>query len=106
MLQLDGLMICVTRGDTAWLTLRFEGLVPSDGTEAWATLKRHVGDAVPIWKKRLVVVGGAVTLRLTTADTELPFGLYRWDLRLRMDGETLTPFSPQIFEIAEVVGDA
>ncbi|MEG1892072.1 MAG: hypothetical protein RSB91_05425 [Clostridia bacterium] len=106
MLALNELNIRITRGDTAWLMIQLSGDVPADGTEAVITLKRGQLEATPIWVKREQVRGGVVTLRLANEDTELPLGAYRWDMRLKMDGEIVTPFTPRRFEVVEAVGDA
>lgn len=110
MLELNGLSVRITRGDTAALAVTLTGDVPPNGSRAIVTLKRAVGTAA-IWEKRLSVQDGVVSITLAHEDTNITPGEYRWDMRLIMyaanglPAEIITPFTPQPWRVLEVVGD-
>lgn len=105
MIDIHGTEICISRGDTASISFCLSGNVPSDGTIAIVTLKKHVGAENKLWEKRLTVSGGQVALTLGSADTDLAPGDYTYDLRLVSADEVITPLPPQLFRVIGVVGD-
>ena len=107
MLNLDGLNIEVTRGDTGSIRVSFIGEdIPEDGTIALVTVKK-AADTEEIWRKEIQVENGSCLIPLTAESTMLDFGQYRWDLRLLYeDGSVYTPMAPAKYTISPVIGDA
>ena len=107
MLNLDGLNIEVTRGDTGSIRITFIGEdIPEDGTIALVTVKK-AADTEEIWSKRIEVENGGCVIPLTQESTTLDYGQYRWDLRLIYeDGAVYTPMPPAKYTITTVIGDA
>ena len=105
MLRVDDKKVFVSRGDTGYLTVRFDGVIPSDGTQALVTLKENPNKLPVLWEKQLLVQGGQLLIRLTTAETNFTPDRYFWDVRLFLGGEIVTPVEPQDFVILEVVGN-
>lgn len=105
MITVSGTKVDISRGDTALLTLTFDGAVPGDGTVAVVTLKRNKADPDSLWEKRMTVADGSVTLSLTAQDTDQTPGPYWWDVRLFSGESVTTPLGPQILNILEVVGE-
>lgn len=108
MLNVKGLDIGVTKGDTGQFTITFSGDdAPENGCIILISLKKTKTSEQCIWEKRMVVAENVVTVTLTSADTELPFGQYWWDARIIFrDGTVYTPMLPASFRVLEVVGDA
>ena len=106
MIWIEGRHIRVSRGDTARIRIELEDGGALEGAQAAVTVKRRPGDSRALWQKRLTVAQGAVALDLTRADTDHRPGVYWWDLRLTLpDGGVQTAFTPDVFEICEVIGD-
>lgn len=108
MLELNGLNIEISKGDTGSIRVTFVGTdVPEDGTIALVSLKNATNDDEPIWEKAIQVVNSGCVIPLLHEDTSLPFGTYKWDLRLIYgDGGIYTPMKPAKFIVAERVGNA
>lgn len=107
MLNIDGLDISVSRGDTGTITITLTGDVPADGTTALFTVRKSVDmtDSA-VLEKELTVSSGQVVIDLSSSDTDIPWFAYCWDLRLIYEnGDVFTPFAPAVFEVCEVVGD-
>ena len=109
MLNVDGLKISISRGDTGTITITFTGQdTPPNGTIALVTLQKTMDSEGPIWEKRLEISGGRVTIPFYSADTvELSRGKYCWCLRLLYEnGDVYTPMDkPQEFEILPASGE-
>lgn len=108
MLNVDGLDIGITRGDTGQFTITFTGDdKPENGCVILVSLKKTKTSTYPLWEKRLIVNNDTITVTLTSADTDLAFGQYWWDARITFrDGTIYTPMAPASFKILEVIGDA
>ncbi len=106
MINLKGMEIYISRGDTALIDIDLSGDVLPEGTTALVTVSRKPGADRALWEKTIAVQNGSVELSLQSADTDYSPRVYWWDLRLKTpDGQVQTPFPPQPFEILEVVGD-
>lgn len=108
MLNINGTRIEITRGDTGQFTITFTGDdKPADGSTILVSLKKTKTSDDLIWEKRYAVANDTVTVTLTGADTNLPFGQYWWDARIIFrDGTVYTPMAPASFRVLEVIGDA
>ena len=102
MLEVNGLKISISRGDTGSITVTFTGEdAPADGTIAQVELMRTMDSPDPLWVKQLEVVNSMVTIPFTAADSDYPRGMYCWILRLLYaNGDRWTPMEkPQEFRI-------
>ena len=84
--------------------------IPEDGTEFLFTVKVDVERPRAVIKKKVRIWNGFATVTLPARDTAyLPFGEYKWDIRLlfpNVDGlDVNTPFNSQSFFVTEVVGN-
>lgn len=108
MLEVNGLKISVSRGDTGSVTVTFTGQdTPPDGTIALVVLQKTMDCPEPIWEKRLTVLNGRVTIPFFSGDTNFLRGMYCWCLRLLYEnGDVYTPMEkPQAFEILAASGE-
>lgn len=108
MLNVEGLKISISRGDTGSITVTFTGQdTPPDGTIAQVTLQKTIDSEDQIWEKRLTVSSGRVTIPFYTEDTNLTRGKYCWCLRLLYaNGDVYTPMEePQVFIILAANGE-
>lgn len=108
MLEVNGLKISVSRGDTGSITVTFTGQdTPPDGTIALVVLQKTLDSEKQIWEKELAVASGHVTIPFYTEDTNLTRGMYCWCLRLLyVNGDVYTPMEkPQEFEILPANGE-
>ena len=107
MLDLKGLNIFVSKGDTGNITVTFTGEdTPPDNTIALVTVKKTADREEHIWEKELTVTNARVVIPLRTVDTDLAYGRYYWDLRLLYDnGDVYTPMKPAEFRVVETIGD-
>lgn len=108
MLEITGKKIDISRGDTGQFTITFTGEdKPADGTNVWFSLKKTKNSENVLFEKHYTVHEDKILVRLTSNDTDLPFGQYWWDVRIRFpDGSIYTPMLPASFRILEVIGDA
>ena len=108
MLEITGKKIDISRGDTGQFTITFTGDdKPGDGAAVLVSLKKTKTSDDVIWEKRYTVSNDTIIVTLTSSDTDLPFGQYWWDARIRFqDGTIYTPMLPASFRILEVIGDA
>lgn len=118
MLQIKGLHIRLSRGDSACITIEAAGLELSELDRAVVTVKKTPDSPIPIIENTLSAYDGVFVWEIGSADTVHLSGMYYWDLRfiigsIHDSGEIvengariITPFSPQPFEIMEVIGDA
>lgn len=104
MLEVRGLDIRISQGDTATILIGLQNEEPIEG-EAVITLKRNVGDRMNVWEKRVHIVDNEVPVYLESADTNLPARVYWWDVRLLLDGAVQTPWKPHRLEVMEAIGD-
>ena len=100
--------IHLTRGDTLTLEFQFEGDVPVGDDQLFFTVKKdpHSTSCI-IEKPAEMIAEDTARISLAVEDTaHLPFGKYWWDIRIfYADGEVVTPLSPALFFIEEVVGN-
>ena len=95
MVIVEGTTIRMTRGDTATLTIHFDGDIPEDGTLCVMSVKTNVFASTPLIEKSLPVEDGAVTFDLLAEDT-IPLAVGEW---------VATPFMPAPFIVLGVVGN-
>lgn len=106
MFKIEGTKIAISRGDTKSFTVTFKNDVPPDGTIARVSMQKTISKDPNLWSKDIPVSGGAVTIDISSSDSNYPFGEYVWDLRLLyQDGNIYTPINPSPFIIKGVVGD-
>lgn len=107
MLNIDGLNVEVTRGDTGQFTITFTGTdKPENGCVILVSLKKTKTSQTPLWEKRLTVNNDTILVTLTSEDTSLEFGQYWWDARILFrDGTVYTPMNPASFKVLEVIGN-
>lgn len=108
MLEVNGLKISVSRGDTGSITVTFTGQdTPPDGTIALVVLQKTVDSESPLWEKNLSIENGRVTIPFYPEDTNFRYGAYCWCLRLLYaNGDVYTPMDrPQAFEILPANGE-
>lgn len=103
-------MIAVSRGDSAFFDINFDGDIPADGTNAVFTVKKDIGGKPAggaVLRKHVKVSGGVAPIDLFSQDTnKLEPGNYLWDLRVLFSGtEVGTPVKPSRFTVMEAVGD-
>lgn len=108
MLEVKGLEISISRGDTGSITITFTGQdIPPDGTVTLVCLNKTL-DSCPIWEKKIPIENGRVTIPLYSEDTRgLSRGDYVWCLRLMYeDGDIYTPMKkPEKFIILPANGE-
>ena len=105
MLDMCGLDMRISQGDTAVIHIVLENEQTLENALAVVTLKRNVGDRICLWEKRIEVENNQIELPLTKADTNLPARMYWWDIRLIMGDAVQTPFGTHRFEVVEAIGD-
>ena len=108
MLETDGLKISVSQGDTGTISVTFTGQdIPPDGTIAKVILQKTQDSVEPLWEKLITVEGGRIAIPLFTEDTDYPYGLFCWCLRLLYEnGDVYTPMEkPQAFRILPAGGN-
>lgn len=93
MIEVDGLKISASQGDTGSVTITFTGQdVPPDGTRFRMTLKKTIDSEAPVWEKTIAISGGRVTIPFYEQDTNLGRGQYFWIPRLLYEnGDRWTP---------------
>ena len=88
MLELNGNNICLTRGDSAYLTVQLVRSVPGEPVAGYGM---QAGDSLKLTVKRNAradaaiqkVLRGTQCFHLIPSDTaELPFGCYHYDVQL------------------------
>ena len=128
MFYIDGGDVYIHRGDTASFDIVFGdsqgsspnqisakevygiNWIPEDGTPIRFSVKCDTGRLRPVIQKDYNIFNGFVTIDLLSADTGvLPFGEYKWDVRLSFtDADMIdwnTPFNAFSFIVCEVVGN-
>lgn len=110
MVTINGYDIALTRGDTLFLRIELSGRALPDGTDAVFTVKKDVRSTEPILQKRFGASDGSVSILLSPRETNLPPGVYFWDVRLQIPHpaggyEVLTPMAYAAFAVLETVGD-
>ena len=94
MLDVNKLKISISRGDTGSVTVTFTGEdTPDDSTIALVILQKTEDSEETIWEKRVTIGNAQAVIPFRTEDTiDLPYGEYRWMLRLLYeDGSVYTP---------------
>ncbi len=119
MFEIKGRRIRLTRGDTAEILIRAEGVTFEPEDRAIFTVKEEADERRPKVEKVVTPAqDGLCTILLESEDTaDMRPGAYVWDIRFALgctlDGEgqiqnaasVITPFAPQPFEVLEAVGD-
>lgn len=99
-------MMAISKGDSGYFTITFEGDIPDDGTDVIFTIKQKL-DGPSQLIKHIGVADGAVLVGLTSQDTnKLEPGKYYWDIRVIFsDVDVVTPMKPGLLQVLEVAGD-
>ena len=119
MFEIKGRRIRLTRGDTAEILIRAEGVTFEPEDRAIFTLKREARAREALVRLTAAPdADGRCAFALQSGDTgALEPGAYWWDVRFvlgaKLDGAgdvtdgtaVITPFPPQPFELLEAVGD-
>lgn len=109
MLDVKGLKIWLSRGDTGSVTVTFTGTdVPDDTVTALIVFQRGETSEESIWEKRIRVSSAQVVIPFATYDTnDLAPGKYKWILRLLYeDGSVYTPMEKyEDFTVCPAGGD-
>ena len=110
MRRFDGLNIEVTRGDTLSFRVNITGRELPEGTIGLFTIKQRPKDEVVVVEKRIPIVDGAISIILTSEDTDITAKTYYWDLRVLMpngDGSfnVQTPMEYAAFTTLEAIGN-
>lgn len=119
MFEIKGRRIRLTRGDTAEILIRAEGVTFEPEDRAIFTVKEEADERRPKVEKMVTPAeDGLCTILLESGDTaDMRPGAYVWDIRFALGctldeaGEiqdavsVITPFAPQTFEVLEAVGE-
>lgn len=107
MLYIDGNIIRLTRGDTAYLTVPIvtesgEEYVMQSGDILSFSVKKNESMDEYLFQK---VVTGSNAIHIEPNDTtNIPFGKYRYDVQLNLaSGDVFTVIEPNTFEIMKEV---
>lgn len=109
MVRFDGYNIELTRGDTLMIRIDLFGRDLPEGTQAVLTVKKNVRSAEKLICEWFDASQEALSICLTPEKTDLPPGVYVWDVRLRIplaDGsfEVVTPMDYAAFAVLSAVG--
>ena len=93
MLEVNGLKIFISRGDTGSVTVTFTGTDVPDDTVTALVILQKTDRSESIWEKRLPINSAQVVIPFRSIDTrERAHGEYRWILRLLYEnGDVYTP---------------
>lgn len=110
MVKIDGCDIQLSRGDSLFLRIDLAGRDLPDGTDAIFTVKKNVKNDEILIQKRVNASAEVVSILLSSRETDLPPGVYYWDLRLLIPLPSggygvETPMDYAAFVVTEVVGD-
>lgn len=107
MIVVDDKTIKLSKGDTLYLGISFNGDVPSDDTIAIFSIKQNSRNPESIIEKTHYIDDGKIDIILESEDTNsLDVGNYIWDVRLKYsNGDVFTPFKPALFQLMEAVGN-
>ena len=109
MVEVNGLKISISRGDTGSVTINFTGQdAPADGVVALVVLQKTQDSEKPIWEKEITIEDSKAVIAFRTEDTRnLSRGKYCWCLRLLYpNGDIYTPMrKPQEFEVLPANGE-
>ena len=107
MFKLNGNIISMVNKDTASIQVDITDYVFATGDKAYFTVKKSVTDNVNLIHKEVTEFNGnSVTFNLTSEDTDLEEGTYKYDVQLSLaDGRVDTVIGPASFMIIKGVTD-
>jgi len=109
MVNINGLDITLTRGDSLNLRVDLEGRDLPEGSIAEMTVKRSVRSRSVLLRKTFDASGETIGIQLAPQETSLLPGAYVWDVRLLIPlagggCEVYTPMEYAAFVIVPAVG--
>ncbi len=109
MVEINGHDIIITRGDSLFLRVDFGGRDLPAGSKAVFTLKKTIRSRSALVQKIFDASEEMLAVFLTHEETDLPAGMYVWDVRLQIpleDGsfEVYTPMTYAAFAVLDAVG--
>lgn len=94
--------ILLTRGDTAYLTVKLDGYEPLEGDTISFTVKKAISDTEPVLKLTIPIDEAFVFQPSDTAG--LPYGKYYYDIQIDTAfGEVFTVVEKSPFRLKEEV---
>ena len=108
MLYVEGNVIRLTRGDTAYISVPVVNKITKEQYEFAAgdilefSIKKYVSDETQIVYKKII---GSDTFHILPEDTSgLPFGKYEYDVQLTTEnGDVYTVIEASVFEVMKEV---
>lgn len=109
MVEINGYDISLTRGDSLYLRVDLGGRDLPEGAAAVFTIKKTVRSRSCLVQKTFDASEETLGIQLAPSETDLPPGVYVWDVRLLIpldDGsfEVYTPMKYAAFAVLEAVG--
>lgn len=109
MVEINGYDIVLTRGDSLFLRIDLGGRDLPAGAQAVFTLKKTIRSRSVLVQKIFDASEELLAVFLTPEETNLPAGMYVWDVRLQIpleDGsfEVYTPMNYATFAVLDAVG--
>lgn len=94
--------IYIPQGEPGSFDIQYTSEPPADGTKILFSVKRYEYDREPLIEKTMTVADGKITVDMTTEDTDLAPGRYKWDL---VEENGYRPIVPAWFIIGSVIGN-
>ena len=95
--------IFIPKGEPGSFDIEYTSEPPEDGTKVLFSVKKTADEDAPaLIEKTLVIDDGKITVELTSSDTDLEPGNYKWDL---VEESVYRPIIPSLFSIGRVVGN-
>ena len=102
MLVIHNKEIYIPKGEPGSFDIQYTSDPPEDGTKVLFSVKKSTEDEEALIEKTMEVNDGKITVELSSDDTNLEPGNYKWDL-VQEDG--YRPIIPALFSIGKVVGN-
>ena len=94
--------IHIPRGEPGSFDIQYTSEPPADGTRILFSVKKDEDDETALIEKVMEAADGKITVELTSEDTDLEPGNYKWDL---VEENGYRPIIPALFSIGKVVGN-
>lgn len=94
--------IYIPKGEPGSFDIQYTSEPPADGTRILFSVKKDEDDETALIEKVMEAADGKITVELTSEDTDLEPGNYKWDL---VEENGYRPIIPALFSIGKVVGN-
>lgn len=102
MLVIHNHEIYIPKGEPGSFDIQYTSEPPADGTRILFSVKKDEDDETALIEKVMEAADGKITVELTSEDTDLEPGNYKWDL---VEENGYRPIIPALFSIGKVVGN-